>query len=515
MEYRKILLPLLVVMAVVVAFSNSFNGCFIYDDYIWILENTNIRHFLSSMLYSSRPILGLTFYLNSFSPDDILRAADFHLVNLLIHVASALLLYGVMRRTLRLPALIQKFADTQDFLAASVAIIWAVHPLQTESVTYIVQRSESLMGMFYLLALYSVIRGLDPVQSHRWHTAAIASCALGMASKPVMVTAPLVILLYDSFFVAGSFADAFRERWKLYVGLAATWIIPAALLSVPNESSSSGGFGAAVTDGPVSYFLTQQGVILHYIKLSLWPSGLCIDYDWPPVDGFSWCVMMQAGAVVLTAVVVLLLSRRRNPFGFVGLWFFVNLLPTSSFLPLADYAAEHRMYLPLISVVIVLVFGVYTLFGRVSQGKLDGCQFTGRLFGILVALISLALVLVTLDRNRLYESEESMWRAVVSVNPENLRGHLGVGASLLKQGRLNEAEKCFKRILEYDTLPRDRIWKKRATVLLMAYINLGVIRFQEGKYKEAEALFRKSISITPCEASRRNLMMALEMQKRQ
>lgn len=508
------LLPLVIVLAGVIAYAGSFSGAFVFDDYIWIVDNENIKHFLPSMLYSSRPVVGLTFYLNCIGSGGLLKVADFHLINLIIHLISALLLYGICRRTLLLPRLAGKFSSHEAVLAAAVSVIWAVHPLQTESVTYIVQRSESLMGMFYLLSLYCVIRASGSTVCHQWNTTAIVSCALGMATKPVMVTAPLIILLYDRTFVTGSFARSLKERWGLYAGLALTWIIPAALLSFPNESSTSAGFGASA-DPPLSYLMTQQGVILHYIKLALWPDGLCIDYDWPSVVTVSGKVIFQAVLVFLLVAGSLLLSTRRNILGFVGLWFIMNLAPTSSFVPLSDSAAEHRMYLPLISIVVFFAFGLYGLL-RLPPGidkKSSWTVLRMPVFGVLIAVVSILFVFLTVRRNKVYQSDESMWMNVLSVNPGNLRGQLGVGTALLKRGITGGAERYFLRILENDRLPHDRKWKKRTTEFVMAYNNLGSIRFQEGKYVEAETLFRKSISISPCDAAKRNLVLSLEMQK--
>ena len=132
----------------------------------------------------------------------------FHAVNLLIHLLAALVLFGVVRRTLLTSSLKEQFGGAASGLAMAVALIWAVHPLLTESVTYLTQRTESLMGLFFLLTLYCAIRGASSGHPWRWYAVAIAACALGMGAKEVMATAPIVVLLYDRCFLSGSFREA-------------------------------------------------------------------------------------------------------------------------------------------------------------------------------------------------------------------------------------------------------------------------------------------------------------------
>src|SRR5262249_40789195 len=139
-------------------------------------------------------------------------------------------LYGIVRRMLESHKLRERFGSAAAGLAMIVAAIWVVHPLQTESVTYIIQRAESLMGLFFLLTLYCSIRGFQSPHPAWWYLAAIIACGLGMGTKEVMVSAPLLVLLYDRLFVPGSFRELVQRRWGLYVGLGATWLILAAVL---------------------------------------------------------------------------------------------------------------------------------------------------------------------------------------------------------------------------------------------------------------------------------------------
>jgi len=156
------------------------------------------------------------------------------------------------------------------------------------------------VGLFYLLTLYSVIRGATAERPWRWYAAAIAACALGMGTKEVMATAPIVVLLHDRCFLSGSFREALRRRLPFYLGLAAMWgILGALLLAYPWGGGTGAGLGLPV--GPWEYARTQPGVILHYLGLSFWPRSLCLCYAWPISETFR--EIAPASIVILLLLV--------------------------------------------------------------------------------------------------------------------------------------------------------------------------------------------------------------------
>ena len=223
----------LVALATAACYLNSFNGPFVFDDVESIVHNPTI-HDIGSAVFPpaaggativGRPILNLSLAVNYVCGG--MDVWGYHVFNLAVHVLAVLTLFGIVRRTLMLPSVGERLALAAPYLAAAVALLWAVHPLQTELVTYVVQRAESLMGLFYFLTLYCVIRS-SASGAARWSLAAVLSCAMGMATKEVMVTVPLIALLYDRTFLAGSFARALQKRWGLYAGMAACWGVLAA-----------------------------------------------------------------------------------------------------------------------------------------------------------------------------------------------------------------------------------------------------------------------------------------------
>ena len=309
---------------------------------------------------SGRPVLNLSFALNyAVSGCDV---GGYHVTNLAIHLVAALLLFGIVRRTatkfsgLR-PELTTAQAATS--IALAVALLWAVHPLQTESVTYIVQRAESLMGLFYLLTLYCFLRGVGSGRAILWYAGSVLACLLGMATKEVMVSAPLVVILYDRTFLAGSFREAWRRRWGYYLALAATWLLLAWLVVGTGLLLQSYGVRTERMQSFTwwTYLATQPGVIVHYLRQVVWPSGLCLDYGWPPAATVGE-VLFPAIPVVCLLGLTAWAVVKRPAWGFLGAWFFLILAPTSSFMPVQHAAAfEHRMYLPLAAVVSGVIVG--------------------------------------------------------------------------------------------------------------------------------------------------------------
>ena len=211
-------------------------------------------------------------------------------------------------------------------MALVVAGIWTLHPLQTQAVTYTVQRYESMMGLFYLVALYCAIRSDSSARPSWWAAASVVSCLLAMGCKEVAVSAPLAILLYDRAFLAGSFGEAWRRRRRMYLGLAGTWLAFLALFMASASRSKWAGYGLPVS--ATEYALSQFGVILHYLRLSFWPYPQVLDYDWPIARTLDQILpgMVVVGALLAATVWALV---RRPAWGVVGAWFFLILAPWS------------------------------------------------------------------------------------------------------------------------------------------------------------------------------------------
>ena len=489
----------LIVLATLAVYANSFSGTFVFDDIKSIKENPSIQQSISQSLcpprngetVSGRPVLNLTLALN-FALGG-LDTWGYHATNVLIHILSALALLGIVRRTFELPLLKSQLGDAALALAASIALLWAIHPLQTESVTYVAQRAESLAGLFYLLTLYCVIRGSQSEWGVGWHVAAVAACWMGAGAKETLATAPLVILLYDCLFLGGSLRETLRRRWGLYVGLAITWVWLAAL--VKNAGLLMRRTELGVTD-PWSYAVSQPGVILHYLRLSLWPHPLCLDYGWPVAGTLGIIVPGVLVMLLLAATVWGMLKQRR--WGFAGAWFFLILAPSSSIVPLGQLAFEHRMYLSLAAVVTLVVVGVYLgCRSLVGRGQLSARAAT--MAGVcLVVSAGVALGTLTVLRNQTYRSELSIWKDTVAKAPNNPTANYNVAVALGGEKLIPEAIEYYERAIQLNR-KSDRTTNPKVAQdsQAMAAYNCGLALANLGRRSEAVERYELAIRLSP------------------
>ena len=246
--------------AAAAAYSRTFSVPLLYDDLPSIRDNPTLRHVGAAFwppfnsTVSGRPVLNISLAINYAASGT--SVWSYHALNLALLVLAGLTLFGIIRRTL------SPRADPRaSGIAFCIALLWVLHPLLSESVTYVIQRGESLMGLFYLLTLYCFIRGAwtDGKSRGLWYGSSVASCLLGMGTKEVMVSAPLVVLLYDRTFLAGGFAAALRRRWRVYAGLAATWsVLPLLVVSTHGRGGTArmnaaiGAAMSAVTSAAIS-----------------------------------------------------------------------------------------------------------------------------------------------------------------------------------------------------------------------------------------------------------------------
>jgi len=462
------------VLAVVGAYYNTYGVPFVFDDIPSILRNPTIRDFGESLLppadttVTGRPIANLTLALNWALNGD--RVWSYHGLNVLIHAAAALVLFGLVRRTLQQSLLRARYGTVAQPLAMTVAVLWALHPLQTESVTYISQRVESLMGLFYLLTLYGFVRSVEAERSWPWQVLSVTACALGMATKEVMVSAPLMVLLYDRTFVEGTWRNALARRRIYYSSLAGTWLLLAWLAAGTHGRSGTAGLGAGISAW--MYLLTQCHAIVHYLWLAIWPAPLIFDYGFWTVRGLGevwWQVLLLIGLGGAT----LLGLWRRPAAGFLGAWFFGILAASSSFVPVASQTmAEHRMYLALGAPVVAVMLGLESWLRRRALW-----------LGVLLAIVLGGL---TIRRNMDYRTEEAIWSDTVAKGPGNARAYGNLGHVYIEAGRWQEAIAASTEELKIDPDYRGD-----------AHLNLGRALTELGRPAEAMPYFTEALRRKP------------------
>lgn len=474
----KLLTAGLVVAATWAAYSNSFVGPFLFDDVARIAHDPKIRSawppwpILNS---TNRPFAMITFTWNYAAHR--YDVTGYHVTNLVIHILAALVLQGIVRRSW-LHCYPQKQMQALG-LSTAVALIWAVHPLNTQAVSYIVQRLESLMSLFYLLTLYCFLRAQQSRWQLIWYLGSIVCCSIGMGCKEVMVTAPIVVLWFDRSIVAHTWSELARRRWFYYVSLAASWLVLVWAMVHFQGDYRSGALLSVKDVGPWTYLTNQAAVITHYLQLALLPINQCAYYAWPVEHSLVKLLpyLVLVGGLALTS---LWLSYARPALGFVAMSFFIVLAPTSSIAPIIDLAFEHRMYLPLTAVVTL----VCLLVGRalkVLNPSSDSVPLSRMLSANLAVLIAAAaLAWTTYARNEVYSGAQAFWKDVTIKAPQNVNGWLGLGSAYAEEHDNAEAETCFREALE---LAPDKA-RPQATYagLLITY----------GQYAEAAELLKKA-----------------------
>lgn len=371
----------LLVLAVFLVYSNTFNASFHFDDTPNIVENYQIRNLsnLPEILKGQRGFTMATFALNYAVGG--LNVAGYHIVNISIHAATAVLAYFFVFLTLGSLTEDETWAKR---IAAYSALLFAVHPVQTQSVTYIVQRMESLASLFYLAALLFFIKSArcsDSGKRIALYAGVAIAYILGFMSKEIAITMPAIALLYDYYFIGKGEAKGIFARIPVYAVLAVLSIIFIVVFIVPIggfgdlSEESSGLAGSAPSAGfgvkgitPIEYLFTQFNVIVYYIALLLAPINQNLDYDFPVSRGLFEMPVVKEGTVlnipILPPVVSLAIllaiagaavwlflrykktgEARALVISFFVFWFFIILSPTSSFVPIIDVIFEHRLYL--------------------------------------------------------------------------------------------------------------------------------------------------------------------------
>ncbi len=469
---------LALIFAGIVVYSNSLNGSFVYDDSTAIQGNSSIRELssLKEVLFpaqdggvttSGRPLVNLTLALNYAVSG--LQVWSYHGFNIAVHILAGLTLFALLRRTWRQPTLAARFGASADWLAFLAALLWLVHPLQTQAVTYIVQRAESLMALCVLFSLYAFVRSTETTSRAAgwWRILSVVACLAGVACKEVAALTPFLALLYDRTFISGSFRQSLRANWPVYLGHIACWA-PLAFLLASTGGDRGGTMGFTNGVSWEQFWLTQAKAIFIYLRLSLWPHPLVFDYgrDIPGAASTAWPYVF---VILPLAGLTLYALWRRTVLGFVGAWFFIILAPTSLVPSSVQFIVEHRMYLPLAA---LCALGV---------GSLQ--RWMPRLTGTFVILAALVAGALTFARNADYTTEERLWADTVAKLPNNAAALNSLGNCRKRAGDLPHAIGFYQRAIE--ALPS----------FILPYQNLGSTFMVVGRVNEAIPLFRRAVAL--------------------
>jgi tetratricopeptide (TPR) repeat protein len=484
-------------VATVIAFSSAIKAPFEYDDIPAIEQNASIRQLGTifsappQLPVSGRPVVNATLALNyaindalgidqRADPQGPTKTISYHVLNILLHNSCGLLLFRIARRTLR------RFRDfdagAADRIAGVATLLWLLHPIQTEAVHYLNQRTELIVSVWYAATLYASIRAWDSVDDRsrrRWYTTGIISCCLGMLSKEVMATAPFMVVLYDRAFRAGSWSAlrANASRMRFYVALFASLVL--VLWSVlMGARSLSVGFGLGVTW--YEYFYMQAWAVARYVRLIFFPAGLTFDYGDVLVTGMR----PIPGLIVLGACFIGMTwawtKQRWLWLAFIGAWFFLILAPSSSVVPIkTELAAERRIYLAGLSIFVLVAIGIHRLAAKMHRGP--------RVEIGIAAALAAVLGVVTFVRGQTYASSEKLYRDTIAKAPENPRASVSLGLALARLGpaRFDDAMKAIR-----DAIAKDSNY-------FVAWRSLAFLEATRGNWREAAPAYARAVHIQP------------------
>ncbi len=489
-EARFLAIVSLCVLGILV-YSNTFHSPFQFDDYEEIVENVSIRNLrdLKSIrnYWPTRFITYLSFAFNyRFNQ---LRVPGYHLGNLIIHLTSAILTMWFILLTFSTPALKDKeISGYAKPIAFMGSLLFMVHPVQTEAVTYIYQRTASLAALFYLasLSLYVKARLLQNQRSHSLipgfcYASSIVSAFLGMFTKELVITLPLMILLYEFCFLrAGN-----KINWKYIVPyLVILLIIPVTMLS---STSATSGMMKKLAEGAGEisrshYFLTQFRVVVTYLRLLFVPLSQNMDYDYPVSKTlFEMSTLGSVSVLLFILTAGILLFRRYRLISFCIFWFFLTLSVESSVIPLMNVIFEHRLYLPMVSYSIFLPVILYYLCRRI----ITSYELGMRLWQIILLVVITLYSVLAYTRNEVWKSEFSLWDDTVNKSPGKARPYNNRGIAYGNRGEHDKALSDFNSALRISPNYAD------------AYNSRGVAYARTGKHDKAISDFDHALRSNP------------------
>ncbi|MDD2900324.1 MAG: hypothetical protein PHI31_16640, partial [Desulfuromonadaceae bacterium] len=377
----------------------------------------------------------------------------YHLVNMLLHIGCGMLVYTLFAKLLKSPLMTDRKISDMDaansktnYLPLFAALLFICHPLQTQAVTYIIQRFVPLATFFYLaaLVLYLEFRraSTSPLRAVLYGLSVMATL-LAMESKEIAFTIPVIIALIEFMFYRGAVTPRLVTLLPFFLMMA---IIPAKLLQLPASFTSAKtdkitGAINLINVGGVSsldYLMTQFGVMTTYLRLLFVPINQKLDYDYPLQNNFFTPEVLLPLALLLgIAGLGFYLLRRSDEnrlykiAAFGIFWFFITLSVESGIVPIEDLIFEHRAYLPSIGIIISLLAGASILFTRVTGRAIAHSKGTTIL---LLAIVS-GLTITAIVRNTVWQDEVIFWKDNVLKSPNKARPHRWLGAALLQQSR--------------------------------------------------------------------------------
>ncbi|MFC2091351.1 tetratricopeptide repeat protein [Elusimicrobiota bacterium] len=486
---------ILIAMSTFVVYVNTLDNPFIFDDISKIVKNPDIKkltNIKSRLIYPyskprqwyrndpSRPLLYLTFTINYHLGK--LNPINYRIFNILMHVANSILIFLFLKKII-----FYEYSRKVLAFPLLVALFFSLHPINTEVVSYIFNRSAGMVMFFYITAIISFIRAVEG--SRFFYVLAVFSFLLALASKQTAVTLPAGIMLVDYMFLSGMDVKRIFKRIRYHIPF---WLI--LLVYFLFRYYYFGGLGEMETDAATTgwtgynYSITQPYVILKYIRLLVFPFGFCFDHKIVPYSSILEPRILCSIILMVLIVSALFLNYLKKKdseskiFLFSGLWFLLTLLPTSSFVPIIDGMAERRVYMPALGVYIIFTGFLFGLFKRNFVHELKFSS--GRFLYLVFTVWMIFLGILTIHRNNMYHDRHRMWKDVIKKYPSNARAHNNMALFYFNDGMYEKA------LVEYDKAIKYTV---RDTLKAVAHNNRGSIYKKIGEYDSALSEFKMAL----------------------
>ncbi|KPK97248.1 MAG: hypothetical protein AMJ95_10125 [Omnitrophica WOR_2 bacterium SM23_72] len=461
-------------------YSNTFSSSFHFDDQQYIINNLTIRNIYNLQgiwnLFPTRFVTFFTFALNyAFHKFNVV---GYHVVNLMIHLGSALLVWWFTRLILATPVLKKtKLTLHSDIIALFASFIFLTHPIQTQAVTYIFQRCSSLATFFYILCLCLYLKFRLFKKRYLFYAFSWFFGLAAVFTKETAATLPLMIILIEFMFLEEILRQRLRSVWPFLVLLVIIFI---SLFSARTDSLNDMESFFNQPSSARYYFLTQLRVLVTYLRLLFIPVNQNLDYDYPIRTSFL--NLPSIGSFLLLASIFfwgIRLYRKHRLFSFCIFWFFLTLTPESSFIPLKDVIFEHRLYLPMVGFSLFITSGLFSF---------SGSKAVEPVAALLTCLV-LVYSFLTYQRNKVWKDELTLWKDVVNKSGQKSRPYIQRGNAYFAKGDFERAISDYNKLLEIDSNPFD------------AYSNRGLAYQNKGDFDRAIFEYNKALEISQGDAA--------------
>jgi len=424
----------LLMLPVFLVYLNSFSGVFQFDDYNVIVHNPVVHSWpawLADLSHGIRPALKFTYMMNWISG---MGTFGFHLFNLLVHMTNVMLFYVLAQKFTRHCS--DRITSAPFGKAAFwAALLFALHPVQTEAVTYISGRSSSLMSMFYLGSILAYTQGIEENKPFLHYFISSLFFLMAVLTKEIAITLPFALLLWERVCWPGkNWRTALKGQafhWLLLIAICFIILGHPGYVNMLNVSFE--------TRGLRENLFSQINAITYLISRFFLINRLNIDPDLPVLS--SWSLRLATEAVLLSSFIITgLLSFKKRPWLAFGiLWFLLHLLPTNSVVPRLDVVNERQLYLA--------SCGIFLAFAMEGERLLGAARDKQRFSEAVIVSLAIALFITlgyfTVARNQTYRSEIALWEDVTRKSPNNARGYNNLGYAFATAGRIADAKKAY------------------------------------------------------------------------